>query len=445
MKSLIEFIQNINQDIGVDLPKNWQMLTDVEIAQKFIKGLNQYIFQTYRDIGKTTRQGEEFQYFSDFHRFWEANHQKILQAMINREQAHKVARAISNAIEKYGQAILKVKHDTAGLHPQGIAQVRFFTANQDFREPPEKAFEKYIEDPIRFDSKEITDDPIGFLGFLGIARLSQTDKRIDFARNAASFLEAEGIKAYDLACHYDHDARQIRDALTKTSNIGYGQKKANMFIRDMVELGVWPELKYFEEIDVASDINTMKLALRTRIVETAIPLLSSFLDIFCYQYEYIDEISAKAWRTVWEEWRSLPSKHVLESPCLMDFLLYRIGREYCRDNLINYHCEKGHEFFYFGARLRKCRICRSTVDAKGNLLPCRVNPKDLPREQGQLMLPEKNLLRTFNGTCILENVCSPKSDSFRMYDPPKSISIKGQTGWTSAYAFKERGGGGLMS
>ena len=76
-----------------------------------------------------------------------------------------------------------------------------------------------------------------------------------------------------------------------------------MFIRDMVELGVWPDLSGFDRVDVASDINTMKLALRTGILKTDIPLISSFLDIFCYQYGYIDEMSAQAWRVVWEEWK----------------------------------------------------------------------------------------------------------------------------------------------
>lgn len=31
-----------------------------------------------------------------------------------------------------------------------------------------------------------------------------------------------------------------------------------------------------------------------------IPLISSFLDIFCYQYGYVDETNALAWRRVWK-------------------------------------------------------------------------------------------------------------------------------------------------
>lgn len=323
--------------------------------------------------------GEELQYFSEFHKYWEENHRRILNARINRPQARAAAYAFSQSIQRYGVSLLSVTHETCGLHPQAIAQVRFFTANQDFRKPPEDQFCKYLEDPNQFDAREIADDAANFLRFLGMTRLSQTDKRLDFARNAAQFLLDRGITAFGIAEYYAADALQIREALLDTPNIGYGLKKANMLIRDMVELEVWPAPRHFDEIDAASDVNTMKLALRTRILQTDIPLVSSFLDIFCYQYEYIDEMSARAWRVVWEEWQDLDGETAPRSPCLMDFLLYRVGREYCKDNLVQYCCDDGHRFYHFGARLRKCRLCRSSARPTVRMLPCQVEAKDLPR------------------------------------------------------------------
>jgi len=212
---------------------------------------------------------------------------------------------------------------------------------------------------------------------------------------------------------------------------------------------VWPELQHFDRVDVASDINTMKLALRTRILQTDIPLLSSFLDIFCYQYGYIDEMSAKAWRAVWEEWQQVDPATVPLSPCQMDFLLYRIGREYCDEKVVQYVCEDGHTFYYFGARLKNCRLCRDAgkrVRAYAHIrfLPCQLDSADLPRERGQLLLSDNNLLKTFDGVCILEATCRPKTKSFRALNPPKSISIKGQTSWTNSYAYRDKGGGGMM-
>ena len=45
--------------------------------------------------------------------------------------------------------------------------------------------------------------------------------------------------------------------------------------------------------------------------------------------------------------------------------------------------------------------------------------------------------------CPFKTICD--STNKRFLEPPKSISILEQTGWTSAYAEKDKGGGGLMS
>ena len=43
--------------------------------------------------------------------------------------------------------------------------------------------------------------------------------------------------------------------------------------------------------------------------------------------------------------------------------------------------------------------------------------------------------------CPFKDICGEN----RKLMPPKSISIMGQTGWTSAYAERGLGGGGLMA
>lgn len=449
MGNFIKFIREINGKMDISLPSSWTDLTEITLAQRFLQKLNEYFFQNYEGIGTTAFNGEELRYFSEFHKFWEANHREILNPRINRERAKLAAQALSNSIRSYGRKILRVTHQTQGLQPHAIAQVRFFTANQDFRQLPKNQFEKYFEDPTRFDAQGIADDPHDFLKFVGVARQSQNDKRLDFARNAAGFLLEKNISALDIAKYFSRDAVRIRDALVSAPNIGYGLKKANMFIRDMVELGAWTELINLDKIDVASDINTMKLALRTGILQTDTSLLSSFLDIFCYQYSYIDEMSAKAWRTTWEEWVKLDASTAPSSPCRMDFLLYRIGGEYCADIAVRYECENGHAFYHFGAKLKNCRMCRdrkikAPAHPKNRFLPCQLESSRLPRENGQLLLKEDKLLRVFDGICIFEEVCKSKTDEFRALNPPKSISIKGKTSWTNSYAYRERGGGGMM-
>jgi hypothetical protein len=130
---------------------------------------------------------------------------------------------------------------------------------------------------------------------------------------------------------------------------------------------------------------------------------------------------------------------------MMDFLIYRIGREYGGDKLVEFVCENGHRFFYFGAQLKRCRQCRATITPVRRLMPCQVDATQLPRDDnGEILLKDTNLLRVFGGVCIFESVCRPKDSDFKRLSPPKAISIIGRTGWTDSYAYKDEGGGGMM-
>ncbi|MCX6844616.1 MAG: hypothetical protein NTX53_20325 [candidate division WOR-3 bacterium] len=449
MKTFREFLSELATRIGLPVPQSFSGLDEIHLAQHFLNRLNEYFYQTHKGIGTTTFQGEELQYFSEFHRFWEAHGLQIINPQVCLDQAPRVAACLAKAIDRYGRNLLSLTHQTHGLDARQIAAVRFLTAAQDFRKPPEDAYAKYLKDPTRFDPGHVADEPADFLKFLGVQEQAQNDKRLSFAKNAAAFLMSRRVDGHGIAGYYKNDAVLIRAALVAEKNMGYGLKKANMFIRDMVELGVWPGLTNLDQVDVASDINTMKLALRTGMVKTDIPILSSFLDIFCHQYEAVDLTSVAAWRAVWSSWRLNNPATAPVSPCFMDFVLYRIGREYCDDKVVEYKCDKGHVFYHFGAALRNCRVCQLSGDRTpaipgSRFLPCQLDNAKLPRENGVLLLKPTNLLYVFDGNCILEPVCNPKSSSFRALDPPKSISIKGRTGWTESYAYKDRGGGGMM-
>jgi len=160
-------------------------------------------------------------------------------------------------------------------------------------------------------------------------------------------------------------------------------------------------------------------------------------------------MSSKAWRVVWEKWTKLDSNTAPLSPCQMDYLIYRIGREYCKPNVVKYECKNGHTFYHFGARLKKCPVCSNegiNIQAmpKYRLMPCQLNSSQLPHHNGKIFLRGNNLLKTFNGICIFEDVCQSKTEKFIALNPPKSISIKGQTSWTNSYAYRKKGGGGMM-
>jgi len=93
MGNFVEFIKEINQKIDISLPASWTNLSEVCLAQRFLEKLNEYFFQTYEKIGTTTFNGQELQYFSKFHKFWEANHKGILNVKIDREKTQLVAEA----------------------------------------------------------------------------------------------------------------------------------------------------------------------------------------------------------------------------------------------------------------------------------------------------------------------------------------------------------------
>lgn len=80
------------------------------------------------------------------------------------------------------------------------------------------------------------------------------------------------------------------------------------------------------------------------------------------------------------------------------------------------------------------------------LLACQLATEELPRDDsGGLFIGHQNLPHALDGRCPFDPVCEPRSSSFRAYEAPRSISVKGQTGWTEAYAEGDMGGGGLMS
>ena len=440
MKTLLEKIRNsLDDDLSIDE------------VRFIISKTNEYFFTYKEQLGQTFILDEYYEYFSEFHKFWEKYHRQILNPSIDENNCEQVANVLKKLYEsKNGQKLFYELYDTKNLKPEEICQIRYFSANQDFRGSRdfEDLFLIYSSDPTIFDKQKIYDNPEDFLKSIGITSLSQNDKRVKYAKTAAEILIKLNIDAFNLFEHFESDIFKIRNFLiTDNRGSGFGNKKTDMFLRDMVVLGVWKNPKNFEKIDVASDINTIKVALRTRILKTEIPLISSFMDIFCYQYSLIDEMNALAWRKVWEIWKNKYPESCIESPCLMDYFIYRIiGREFCKESLCIFECEaEKHAFRWHSSRNRTCQICKkSKATIIKKVLPC-------TDSEGYIAI-QKNVFVTGNDAifpnvneCPFVVVCNPKSENFKKLNPPKSISILGQTGWESARTKAEEGGGGLMS
>ncbi len=425
----------------------------VEEARLVVSKMNEYFFTNYEGIGTTNILDNDYEFISEFHKFWERNHKEILNPSIDLSRCEAIADILHDIYIKYDKKPFYNIYDTCGLTSQEICRIRYFSSNQDFR--GSRSFSELAEiyrvDPSIFDTEKIYEKPVDFIKDIGISGLSQNDKRIHFASNAAKLLIDNKIEPYDLLSFCTNDIAQVRQLLVSNKGAGYGNKKADMFLRDMVVLKVWNNVTNFDVIDVASDVNTIKVALRCGILKTDIVLISSFLDIFSYQYSLIDTMNAKAWREVWNAWQRKYPTECIESPSLMDYLVYRIvGREFCKESLYTFRCETGaHTFKWHSAKNRTCQIChkqgqRHKAEVVKKTLPCADNEGHIFFEKN-INVNTDNAVLAGMKTCPFVCVCCPSNNRFKKYNPPKSISILGRTGWDSAKARRDEGGGGLMS
>ncbi|HRV73395.1 MAG TPA: hypothetical protein P5116_05935 [Eubacteriales bacterium] len=430
-------------------PDNPQQLS-VEQARVVVKNINDFLYSNYDGIGTVEALGEQYQYISDFHRYWAAHHREILDIQIIEDSCREVAHALHDVfIRTRGRAFAEM-YNTHGLLPEDICRIRLLTANQDFRGSRnfEELSQIFLADNSVFDERVIFEEPEDFVKSIGITGLSQSDKRVHFAKNISGFVIDHNATPFGLIDCYGQDVYELRNALIRTPNAGYGNKKADMFIRDMVVLGVWNNVTGFDQIDVASDVNTIKVALRTGIMRAAIPLVSSFIDIFCYQYGYVDEMNALAWRRVWEIWCEDFPNEAIDSPCLLDYFIYSVvGKQFCKDTLCVFRCNsEGHMFKWHSSRNRNCQICAANhVRNKATLVEKRLPCTDI---DGQIAIEKTDFVLSGMAApnyseCPFKTIC--EGNGHQNLEPPKSISIKGQTGWETAYTKQGQGGGGLMA
>jgi len=304
-----------------------------------------------------------------------------------------------------------VQLDTLGLSDEEIANVRFFTAIQDFNidvQARANPFEFYKRHPDCFNLKKVIKNTLlvdELLNFLQAQ--SQRDKRKPWMLNSARLLEEkyEGY-AYKINQAHKGDVEQIVQALTSEERYGFSTKKAHMFLRDMADLRVWKYDKHVEKLDVMSDKNTLRIAIRTGILQFRIPLLASYLDVYCYQYSLADKFNRLAWRKVWEEWGEINDNNRPPAPASIDYLIYRLGKIACRPSKRNCPPEG------------------------------KVSEKKL-----ESLIPQDKLVFRNDRYCIFADVCRLER---KILNAPNSISIEGRTGWKSGKS-NEGGGGGISS
>lgn len=446
MDELYDFCKRVNRVF----PSSGNSLS-IEEAQNIVRAINEFLYTNYDGIGKTFAIDGYYDYISDFHKYWEKHHREILDCKVIESNCEKVADALHgiNTLTD-GKAFLMVNeaYKNSKLKPEEICRIRLLTANQDFRNSLDfsELVKVYRRDPSIFDEKFIYEDPEDFLKNIKVLGLGQSDKRIKYARNFSSFIMDHARSPYELIKSYGNDLYKLRNDMINCEGAGYGDKKTDMVLRDMVISKIWGGVKGFDKINVASDRNTIKVALRTGIISTAIPLVSSFLDIFCSQYSYIDKMNAAAWRKVWEIWNDKYPQDNILSPCQIDFFVYNVvGKQFCKQNLFIFQGENcGHIFAWHSARNKTCQVCfhqnrkRNHAKVIKSMMSCEDERGIIAIQNTDFCknLPKSKKLKA----CPFKNICKNKN-----LVPPKSISIFGATGWTSAYTRKGDGGGGLMA
>lgn len=423
---------------------------DIIAARQIVHEINTFLYTSPSNFGFVSELGQKFPYFSAFHKYWHLHHKEILDIQISDEACEQVADALHEVYVRTKGIAFKEIYDTNNLSNEDICRVRLLTANQDFRGSRKftDLSKIFLDDPAIFDEHIIVNNPEDFVKSIGITGLSQSDKRVQYAKKISQFLIDNNATPFEIIDVFNRDVTILRRAMTSYDGAGYGNKKTDMFIRDMVVLGIWSNVIGFDCIDVASDINTIKVALRTGILQSAIPLVSSFLDIFCYQYGYVDEMNALAWRRVWEIWKIKYPQETISSPCLLDYFIYSVvGKQFCKPSLHYFVCEKEHGFYWHSARNRTCQVCykNNRERSKAKLL-CSCLPCD--SDEGYIAIDKtdfaySNIASPNYHQCPFKAICEQFGNKELM--PPKSISIMGQTGWSTAYAKEKSGGGGLMA
>ena len=402
MSAFVKFLKKITDALGLEFEVGKiKGEEEYEIAANILSEINKFLYQK-----KATLPPE---YISEFHKYWEKNHEKVLSPKVNPTGE---CLAIAKVLEGiYRDNAIKVQLDTLDLTREEIANVRFFTAIQDFNidvHARSNPFEFYRRHPDCFKPEKVKSNDLlidELLNFLGAQ--SQRDKRKPWMLNSARLLvEKYDSSAYKINEVHNGNVAEIVKALTTEERYGFSIKKAHMFLRDMADLGVWKYNRNIEKLDVMSDKNTMRVALRAGILQFRIPLLASFLDVFCYQYSLVDSLNREAWRTVWEEWDRISNNHRPPTPASMDYLIFRLGKIACRPNR---------------------RFCPPEEEVTAKKL--------------ESLIPQDRLIFRADRYCIFTDVCQLER---KMLNAPHSISIEGRTGWKSGKT-TEGGGGGISS
>lgn len=294
-----------------------------------------------------------------------------------------------------------------------FAFVRIIHALQDFTQLlPEidssfsvKLRKRFGKIPSPKDLKD-REQALEFLTVLGGADRN-VDERIRYITDVSDILidKFDG-DAYLIFDKCDGNAKAIYDVLITFT--GIASKKANMILRDFYEYGLWLYKSHLESVNIIADNRIMRVALRSGIINFALPkLLNDLLDQYDYQYMMTVKCTEEAFRKVWLKCREMNGgKDIVTYPARFDGFFFHLANANTRQ----------------GAKGCCCPTDISCINNR-------------PRDKFYEWL-KKELNYTCTSSCPLSGVCP---NELKKLNPP--FAIQNNT-WNTIFT-NEGGGGGL--
>ena len=171
MSEFLDFLNKVtchlNLNLSVSTLKH-QIGDEHEVAAAVLNELNKFLYQSHKGLDK--------EYISEFHKYWAANHEKILAPHIGQKEALSIAKVLETI---YANNSIKVQLNTLNLTPEQISNVRFFTAIQDFKidiNAKVNPFELYQLQPDFFNPEKILENELLIDEFLNNYRFLDKQK-----------------------------------------------------------------------------------------------------------------------------------------------------------------------------------------------------------------------------------------------------------------------------
>ena len=84
----------------------------IEQARNLVKEINDFLYTNYEGIGQVGSLDDEFDFFSDFHKYWHKNHKEVLNIIIDECACSNVAEALHEVyLRTNGRAFYEI-YDT---------------------------------------------------------------------------------------------------------------------------------------------------------------------------------------------------------------------------------------------------------------------------------------------------------------------------------------------